>query len=214
MHASVQVSPRYPTDVCPRARAQLFKDATRLRSLHGIPLEAAISAAHPHRNLARCDAMRSRGGSSGGDGVWTVTESSKRSLQARALLYAHLLRWAGKLPGACVPPAAQRQWAEMVACLLWELWKRSAEARCEYSCRKSTRAAALCAARLSVLRCAQDAIAAERFVQAPGAEAHARGRSLRDALHIAADVADAMAFLHSMDVVHGWLTPGASRLLL
>ena len=65
-------------------RAQLFKDATWLRSMNGIPLEAAISAAHPHRNLARCSAMRRRGGSSGGDGIWTVTECFGRTLQVSA----------------------------------------------------------------------------------------------------------------------------------
>ena len=85
-----RASPPFLTGVCPRARAQLFKDSTWLRSLHGIPLEAAISAAHPHPNLARCSAMRRRGGSSGGDGIWTVTESFERSLQARAPLCAQL----------------------------------------------------------------------------------------------------------------------------
>lgn len=65
-----------------------------------------------------------------------------------------------------------------------------------------------------MLRCAQDAIAAKRFVQAPSAEAHVRQRNLRDALHIAADVADVMVFLHSMDIIHGRLTPSASCLLL
>ena len=74
--------------MCLRARAQLFKDATWLRSLHGIPLEAALSAAHPHPNLARCSAMRRRGGSSGGDGIWTVTESFQRSLQARRFVHS------------------------------------------------------------------------------------------------------------------------------
>jgi len=44
------------------------------------PLEAAISAVHPQRNLARCR------GSSGGDGVWTVTEAFACSLQVRPLL--------------------------------------------------------------------------------------------------------------------------------
>ena len=43
-----------------------------------------------------------------------------------------------------------------------------------------------------MLRRAQDAIAAKRFVQTPSAEAHVRKRNLRDALHIAADVADVM----------------------
>ena len=88
-------------------RAQLFQDFTWLRSLHGIPLEAAISAAHPHRNLARCSAMRRRGRSSACDGTWTVTESFEPSLQARAPLYAHLLRWASKLPSACMSPSAE-----------------------------------------------------------------------------------------------------------
>ena len=83
-------TPPQPLTVGVRVRAQLFKDATWLRSLHGIPLEAAISAAHPHPNLARCSAMRRRGGSSGGDGIWTFTESFERSLQARAPLCAHL----------------------------------------------------------------------------------------------------------------------------
>ncbi len=64
---------------------QLFRDATWLRSMNGIPLEAAISAVHPQRNLARCSAMRRRG-SSGGDGVWTVTEAFACSLQVRPLL--------------------------------------------------------------------------------------------------------------------------------
>lgn len=89
--------PLHSDGVCLRARAQLFKDSTWLRSLHGIPLEAAISAAHPHRNLARCSAMRRRGRSSGGDGIWTLTESFERSLQARAPHNAHLRRWAVKL---------------------------------------------------------------------------------------------------------------------
>lgn len=55
----------------------------------------------------------------------------------------------------------------------------------------------------------QDASAAKRFSQAPSLPARLRKRNLRDALVIAADVADAMAFLHSMDIVHGRLTPGA-----
>ncbi|KAK9831368.1 hypothetical protein WJX81_006223 [Elliptochloris bilobata] len=113
---------------------RLFKDATWLRSMCGVPLEAAISASHPHPNLARCSAMRRRGGSSGGDGVWTVTETFERSLQ--------------------------------------------------------------------------EAIIAKRFVQTDGLEAHVRKRNLRDALHIAGDVAEVMVFLHSMDIVHGRLTPG------
>ena len=66
-----------------------------------------------------------------------------------------------------------------------------------------------CTARHSVLCCAQDAIAAKRFVQTPSAEAAVRRRNLRDALHIAADVADVMVFLHSMDIIHGQLTPSA-----
>ncbi len=56
---------------------------------------------------------------------------------------------------------------------------------------------------------AQDAIEAQRFLQAPGGEA--RQRRLRDALHVAADVAEALRFLHSLDVVHGRLTPSARR---
>jgi len=71
--------------VCTCARAQLFRDATWLRRMNGIPLEAAISATHPQRNLARCSAMRRRG-SSGGDGVWTVTEAFACSLQVRPWL--------------------------------------------------------------------------------------------------------------------------------
>lgn len=65
-----------------------------------------------------------------------------------------------------------------------------------------------------MLCCAQDAIAAKRFVQTPCTEAHVRKRNLRDALHIAADVADVMVFLHSMDIIHGLLTPSASCSLL
>ena len=60
-----------------------------------------------------------------------------------------------------------------------------------------------------MLRRAQDAVAAKRFVQTPSLEAHVRKRNLRDALHITADVADAMVFLHSMDIIHGRLTPSA-----
>ena len=77
-------------------------------------------------------------------------------------------------------------------------------------CRNGKEALASCAACPSVLCCAQDAIAAKRFVQAPSAEAAVRRRNLRGALHIAADVADVMVFLHSMDIIHGRLTPSAS----
>ncbi len=55
----------------------------------------------------------------------------------------------------------------------------------------------------------QDAIDAQRFLLAPSSEA--RLRRLRDALHVAADVAEALRFLHSLDVVHGRLTPSAPR---
>ena len=82
--------------------------------------------------------------------------------------------------------------------------------RSRCSCRNSCKASASCAACHSMLRCAQDAIAAKRFTQTPSAEAHVRRRNLRDALHIAADVADVMVFLHSMDIIHGRLTPSAS----
>ena len=68
----------------------------------------------------------------------------------------------------------------------------------------------MCAACPSALRCAQDAIAAKRFVQAPSTEEHVRGRNLRDALHIAAGVADAIASLHGMDIIHGRLTPNVN----
>ena len=55
-------------------------------------------------------------------------------------------------------------------------------------------------------------MAAKRFLQAPSLEAHLRKRNLCDALCIAADVAEAMAYLHSMDIVHGRLTPGAPHI--
>ena len=99
--------------------AQLFKDSTWLRSLHGIPLEAAVSAAHPHPNLARCSAMRRRGGSTGGDGIWTVTESFERSLQARALPCAEML-------SSVVRFLLVRMFLDVLACcpLCWTLLRR------------------------------------------------------------------------------------------
>jgi hypothetical protein len=63
--------------------AQLYEDGDWLRSRDGLPLEAAISARHPHRNLARCSAARRRCGAGDSGGVWTVTETFGCCLQAR-----------------------------------------------------------------------------------------------------------------------------------
>ncbi len=52
---------------------------------------------------------------------------------------------------------------------------------------------------------------ASRFSQAPSLPARLRKRNLRDALVLATDIANAMVFLHGMDIVHGRLTPGAPK---
>ena len=53
---------------------------------------------------------------------------------------------------------------------------------------------------------------ASRFSQAPSLPTRLRKRNLRDALVLATDIANAMVFLHGMDIVHGRLTPGAPKL--